>query len=88
MIVPGRLEVNPAERQRERDGRGEDASPEDAPVRGPSRSDRFSMNVCATNVPGESAARCRNCRADVGREEQAPAATPVEPRRRRFSHIA
>ena len=78
-----RLEMNPPEGQRERDRGGENAAPEDEPVRRPPQRRSFLDEPLRDDVHGEECGEpgeiLRHARR---REEQPPAALPVETRRR------
>src|SRR6185437_17104919 len=79
--VPGRLEADPAERERERDRGGEQAAPEDARVRGPpARRAVLDELLREQVVPGEPREPRDVARKAARREEELEAAPEVAAR--------
>ena len=79
----GRLEVNPAERQREGDRRRQDAAPEQAPVRRPTQWRSLLDEPLGDDIGHEQYGQVPGIAKEPrGREEQLPAAPPEAPRRR------
>ena len=79
----GRFKVHPPERQRKGDRRGEHAAPGEAPVCGPAQRRSFLDEALRDDVHGEERREAGEVLRDArGREEQTPAAPPVEARGR------